>query len=353
MKLTTNTNTNKPLVVSSSLTAATGVGVLSDNLEELSIRELLTMLLGEDLRRKLMLRQLINKDLFALYDSELICRHRSAKGLYEDRRILKHFAEFLGQFPPMPALGKQFLSQFANRKTATLARYVAVLKPFFKWYGEELDMKVKLPRQLPPYIEEADINALIKAIETKATHKRLAHRDCLLIHLAVNTGLRRTELANLRVGDIHLEQNIVIVRAGKGEKDGVVPLNDTIATLLRGYIKNMKPEQSLFGVKPSTISGKFERFSKKAGVAIHCHSLRHHFGTQLVEKGANVEAVRQLMRHSRLDTTQKYLSLSVKGLREAVELLDAPKTKTVGVPEGEVPILVCSKDGAKMEWVKP
>jgi len=319
--------THKPLVVSSNLTAATKVGLLSDNLEDLPIRELLVMLLGEEGKRRLRLRQMTNAQLFEAYDAELICRHRSAKGLYEDRRILRHFAEFLGQFPPMPALGKQFLSQFANRKTATLARYVAVLKPFFKWYGEELDMRIKQPARLPPYVEEADINALIKAIETKATHKRLARRDTLLIHLAVNRGLRRTELTNLRVGDIHLEQGILTVRAGKGEKDGIVPLNDTIATLLRPYIKNMKPEQSLFGLKPSSISGKFEWFSRKAGVSIHCHSLRHHFGTQLVEKGANPEAVRQLMRHSRLDTTQKYLSLSGKGLREAIELLDKEKAE--------------------------
>lgn len=229
---------------------------------------------------------------------------------------------FLGEFPPSDSLGKSFLARFATRKTATLARYVAVIKPFLKWYGEELDMKVKLPRQLPPYVEEADINALIKAIESKAIHKRLARRDTLLIHLAVNTGLRRTELSNLRVGDIHLEQGFLIIRAGKGERDGTIPLNDTIMILLRDYIKNMKPEQFLFGLKPSSISGKFEWFSRKAGVSIHCHSLRHHFGTQLVEKGANPEAVRQLMRHSSLDTTQKYLSLSGKGLREAVNLLD-------------------------------
>ena len=290
------------------------------------------MLLGEDMKRKLMLRQLRNDQLFEAYDAEIVCRHRSAKGLYEDRRVLRHFKDFLGEFPPSPTLGKQFLAQFTKLKTATYARYVAVLKPFFKWYGEELDIKVKMPARLPPYTEQADINALIKAIENKATHKRLANRDILLIHLAVNTGLRRAEISNLKVRDIHLEQSILIIRSGKGEKDGVVPLNDTIAILLRSYIKDMKPDQSLFGLKPSSISGKFEWFSRKAGVDIHCHSLRHHFGTQLVEKGANPEAIRQLMRHTRLDTTQKYLSLSGKGLREAVNLLDH---KPASEPESE------------------
>jgi len=282
------------------------------------------MFLGEEGKRRLRLRQMTNDQLFEAYDAELVCRHRSTKGLYEDRRVLRHFRDFLGQFPPSPELAKQFLSQFTSRKTATLSRYVSTLKVFFDWYGEKLGFRVKLPRTLPPYVEDADINALLEAIRTKATHKRQVARDTLLVHLAANTGLRRTELANLRMGDIHLEQGILIVRAGKGEKDGVVPLNDKIGTLLSAYIKNMDPEQSLFGLKPSSISGKFEWFSRKAGVKIHCHSLRHLFGTRLIEAGANPEAVRRLMRHESLSVTQKYLSLSDKGLREAVELLNKP-----------------------------
>ncbi len=79
--------TPKPLVVGSNLSAATRIGLLSDSLEELPFRQLLVMLLDEDMKRKLMLRQLTNQDLFANYDSELILRHRSAKGLYEDLRI--------------------------------------------------------------------------------------------------------------------------------------------------------------------------------------------------------------------------------------------------------------------------
>jgi len=193
-----------------------------------------------------------------------------------------------------------------------------------------LDIRVRLPRTLPPYTEDADINALLQAIETKATHKRTVARDSLLIHLAMNTGLRRTELSNLRVSDIHLDQGMLIVKSGKGEKDGVMPLTETISKLLQGYIKGMKPEQKLFGLAPSTISGKFTWFSQKAGVSIHCHSLRHIFGTRLIETGANPEAVRRLMRHESLNVTQKYLSLSDKGLREAINLLDDHKEPVRG-----------------------
>jgi integrase len=329
--------THKPLVVGSNPSAATKVGLLSDNLEDLPIRELLVMFLGEDGKRRLRLRQMTNDQLFGSYDAELVCRHRSAKGLYEDRRVLRHFRDFLGQYPPSPELAKQFLSQFTNRKTATLARYVNTLKVFLGWYGEKLNYKVKAPKTLPSYVEDSDVDALVEAIRTKATYKHQVARDTLLIHLAANTGLRRTELANLRVGDIHLDQGILIIRAGKGEKDGVVPLNDKISALLSAYIKNMNPEQSLFGLKPSTISGKFEWFSRKAGVKLHCHSLRHRFGTRLIEAGANPEAVRRLMRHESLNVTQKYLSLSDKGLKEAVELLSSPKGTKPAKEEEEEP----------------
>ena len=327
------------MVVGSNPSAATKVGILAESTEGLPLRELLEMLLGEEGKRKLRLRGMTNDQLFEAYDAELICKHRSAKGLYEDRRVLKHFRGFLGEYPPTPELGKQFLSQFANRKTATLARYLATLKGFFDWYGEKLDMRVRLPRTLPPYTEDADINALLQVIETKATHKRTVARDSLLIHLAMNTGLRRTELSNLRVGDIHLDQGILIVKSGKGEKDASIPLNETISNRLRGYIKNMEPKQLLFGLKPSTISGKFTWFSQKAGVDIHCHTLRHVFGTKLIERGANPEAVRQLMRHESLSVTQKYVSLSGRGLQEAVSLLDDYKEpireKTQDIGSGE------------------
>jgi integrase len=281
------------------------------------------MLLGEDGKRRLRLRYMTNSELFSCYDSELVLRNQSRKGLYEARRILRHFEDFLGQYPPTPELGRKFLAQFVERKTTTKYRYTQIIGGFFDWYGEKLGVKVRVPRKLPEYTEERDISALLKSIETKATHKKSAERDLLIIQLALHTGLRRAELANLDVRDIHLDQGILVVRNGKGGKDAVVPLNATISELLRIYLKpSMAPDQKLLGLKPSTISGKIEWFAKKAGVSLHCHSLRHYFGTKLIECGANPEAVRQLMRHERLDTTQRYISLASKGLREAVELLD-------------------------------
>jgi integrase/recombinase XerD len=74
----------------------------------------------------------------------------------------------------------------------------------------------------------------------------------------------------------------------------------------------MRPDDKLFGgLKPGTISDKIRKFSRKAGVDLHCHSLHHRFGTRLVEGGANLEAVRRLMKHESLNVTSKYIGLSV------------------------------------------
>ena len=86
--------THKPLVSGPNPLVATKVAVLPHDIEELPLRQLLELLLGEDGKRKLRLRQMTNEQLFASYDSELVLKNQSLKGLYEARRVLKHFREF-------------------------------------------------------------------------------------------------------------------------------------------------------------------------------------------------------------------------------------------------------------------
>jgi hypothetical protein len=93
---------------------ATEVAVPQYDNEELPLRQLLELLLGEDGKRKLRLRQMTNDQLFASYDSELVLKNQSPKGLYEARRLIRHFKDFLGEFNSTPELGKQFLSKFAK-----------------------------------------------------------------------------------------------------------------------------------------------------------------------------------------------------------------------------------------------
>src|SRR5512138_2795035 len=106
-----------------------------------------------------------------------------------------------------------------------------MVKAFMKWYGESLhDVHIKIPKSLPPYTEDVDIEKLLEAAGDKKSHKSLIERDKLLIETAYKTGLRRAELAHLEPKDLH--ENNLIVRQGKGMKDRMIPLTPDLAKRL-------------------------------------------------------------------------------------------------------------------------
>ena len=113
-----------------------------------------------------------------------------------------------------------------------------MLSQFFKWYGEELGRKVKLPQSLPPYTEGADVDKLIETIQARRTHKGKATRDCLMIRVMDLGGLRRMEVANLEVKDV--QEGYVIVREGKGGRDRVVYLPPSLSAELQDFVKDKK-----------------------------------------------------------------------------------------------------------------
>jgi site-specific recombinase XerD len=92
-----------------------------------------------------------------------------------------------------------------------------------KWFGSGLDYKPKPPHNVPPYHTKEQINSLVQATKNKKTHKKLARRDALLIELAITTGMRRSELANLYVGNIDFEHRKIQI-TGKGNKTRTIPL---------------------------------------------------------------------------------------------------------------------------------
>ena len=189
------------------------------------------------------------------------------------------------------------------------------------WYGEGINLKAKLPKSLPTYHEDRDIEALLAVIQHKKTHKKMIPRDTLLVELDWRTGLRRSELSNLEARDIH--SDFLFVRNGKGEKDRVIPLTPTIAEKLNDFTRGMKPDEKIFKLNPTSLGMKIKDLAKRAGLDdFHCHSLRHKFATDLLDHGADIRAVQQLLGHTNLNTTQVYLAVTDKSLREAVNRLE-------------------------------
>ena len=279
--------------------------------------------MGSDGKRKLRLRNKTNSELFNLYESQLTIRHRSDDALGEAKRVLGHFRTFLGEYPPSPELGVSFLAQFRQRKATTLYRYNSILRGFLTWYGEEFDNKIKVPDTLPAYIEDSDLAKLKTAMSSKKSHKQVIERNLLIIDLICMTGLRREEVSNLAVKDVNLERQYLVVREGKGAKDRIVDLVPSLIEKLRGYIKVKNPEERIFNLEPSTISGLIKWAAKRAGINLHTHSLRDYFATRLVDTGTDLEIVRRLLGHTNLNVTRRYLARTDKQRREAVNRLEA------------------------------
>jgi site-specific recombinase XerD len=144
------------------------------------------------------------------------------------------------------------------------------------------------------------------------------------------TGLRRSELLSLRQTDMHFGSGTLAVRGGKGRRDRTVPLHPKLFPLLRHYLaekarrhrqsewlfSSMKSEKRLTNKNLYTI---LRRVSVAAGVKFTPHMLRHTFGRELVEADFNIYKLKEIMGHSSVSTTQAYVALSPRSIKDSFE----------------------------------
>ena len=251
------------------------------------------------------------------------------RGLSES--YISRLSEYLGKFcdwlgntlvTPGAESAQNYLSKSNHLKPNSRARYATYLKGFLNYLGIPFDVKVKVPKTLPDYVETSDIDQIVQWIKSKHSHKNSITRDLTLLETAKRTGMRRSELANLKVRDISLDKNRLYVRGGKGDKDRVIPIHTELKNSLSDLIQGKTEMERVFGLKPRSLGNKFRNWSNQAGVDLHTHSFRHHFATKLVERGANIRAVQELLGHTNLNTTQVYLSVTADHLEEAIGLLE-------------------------------
>ena len=234
---------------------------------------------------------------------------------------------------------------------ASVARSLAAIRSWFRWLARAghveknpaaLVATPKLPKHLPrvPSIEQ--MNHLV---ETAATGDVAAwpERDRMIFELLYGCGIRNAELVGLNLADIHWAREAILVR-GKGRKERYVPLGDAAAEAIRAYLPSRvarlaasRPGKA--GVasasKPQRGAGEalllnlqqkgtgrlttrsVGRIVKRIALAkglpaeIHPHTLRHAFGTHMLEEGADLRAIQELLGHERLSTTQRYTQLTV------------------------------------------
>ena len=216
----------------------------------------------------------------------------------------------------------------------SVARALAAVRSLYRWLAQEgvveqnpatLVATPKLPKKLPrvPTIEEMNTVFDGKIPEIAA----FPERDQLMFELLYGCGIRNSELVSINLDDISLSAGAILIR-GKGKKERYVPFGDSVKSTLAIYLP--KRQQILTGKKNNLhallvnqrggrlTTRSVGRIIKKIAVAkglspdVHPHTLRHAFGTHLLEEGADLRAIQEMLGHERLSTTQRYTQLSMK-----------------------------------------
>ena len=228
-----------------------------------------------------------------------------------------------------------FLSQLYEKGLAktSVARSLAAVRSLYRWLAQEgvveqnpaaLVTTPKLPKKLPrvPTIEE--MNTVLDGEMPDAA--AFPERDRLILELLYGCGIRNSELTGIKLDDIRLSAEAILIR-GKGKKERYVPFGESVRVALAAYLP---VRQRLLGGKKNTsallinqrggplTTRSVGRIVKKIAVAkglspdVHPHTLRHAFGTHMLEEGADLRAIQEMLGHERLSTTQRYTQLSIK-----------------------------------------
>ena len=277
----------------------------------------------------------------------LVERNASPHTLKAYRQDLTGFSQYVGSrdwrgIDHITIRG--FLSHLYERglSKTSVARSLAVVRSFYRWLAQEemvernpavLVSSPKLPKKLPrvPTIEEMSNLLNGKMPEIAA----FPERDQIMFELLYGCGIRNSELVGINLDDIQLSAEVILIR-GKGKKERYVPFGDSVKTALTQYLPVR--QQLLAGRRRSAdallinrrdggrlTTRSVGRIVKRLAVAkglppdVHPHTLRHAFGTHLLEEGADLRAIQEMLGHKRLSTTQRYTQLSIKHLLEVYD----------------------------------
>lgn len=224
-----------------------------------------------------------------------------------------------------------------NYEKSSVARKLASLRSFFKYLARENFLKSnpaagiqspKRDKKLPECLQVSEIEHLLDAPNGKTWEER---RDKAIMETLYSSGIRVGELAGLSDEDIDLFSGQIKVR-GKGKKERIVPLGSIAAKAIQHYMEmrpkpDLRSKNALFINRQRTrltdrsVRRVLNKYVKRIGLKrdISPHMLRHSFATHLLDRGADLRSVQELLGHENLSTTQIYTHVSTKRLREAFQ----------------------------------
>ena len=258
------------------------------------------------------------------------------------RRDLTHFARWLEGGDPLQVdrdtVERYLQAVLKTGKPSSAARRLSALKRFYRFAVQQGACStnpthlVKTPRQvrrLPRGLTEDDVEALLHAPDVRTP---LGLRDRALLETLYAAGLRVSELVRLQVDQVNLHQGVVLVVAGKGRKDRIVPLGEEASWWIGCYLRDSRPHllrerlcDTLFVSqqgRPMTRQTVWHRIRKLAQLAgiemkeLSPHTLRHAFATHLVNHGADLRTVQMLLGHANLSTTEIYTHVANARLQQ-------------------------------------
>ncbi|MFH1522467.1 MAG: site-specific tyrosine recombinase/integron integrase [Patescibacteria group bacterium] len=268
------------------------------------------------LEQEMRLRNFSRKTIkaYLYYNKELLkfASYKSPKEI--NRRDIKDYLDFLIR---------------NNKSQSTINLAINAFKFYYnqimqrKFFGKGLGIKrPKKEKKLPTVLSKEEIARMINAVEN------LKHK--LMIQILYSSGLRVSELVNLRINDIDFNRKILIIKGGKGKKDRITIISRIVLDNIQKYLREFQPLEYLFenyhaGGKLSTRSVQkvVTDTARIAGINknVTAHTLRHSFATHLLEQNVNLRYIQSLLGHARLETTQVYTKVAVNKFNEINDLL--------------------------------
>jgi integrase/recombinase XerC len=240
---------------------------------------------------------------------------------------------------PLLPLRSYLAQAYGRLKPSSLGRRIATLRSFYKFLAKRgvvqrnvaLELSApKLPKALPKFL---DVDEAFRLMEIPQGQDFVSARDRAILELFYSSGLRIGELTSLRLSALDLKEGMVRVK-GKGNKERLIPVGAKACVSVGDYLEirsQVRPragfEEVLFlgeqgkSIHPSVIARRLQRYAQKLGLPkkVTPHMLRHSFATHLMNNGADLRGIQELLGHASLSTTQKYTHISLDKLMEVYD----------------------------------
>lgn len=251
---------------------------------------------------------------------------------------LKEFLAFMGE-TPIPEIKylhlRKFLAALREKdyRPRTTARKLSCLRSFFKFLQREglikdnpavLMLTPKLDKTLPKFLSE---NEVVQLIEAPGLDKAEGKRDRAILETLYSTGIRVSELVGLDLDHVDMIGNVIKVR-GKGKKERLVPIGDKAIAAIRDYLDSRSSSAApvFLNNRGGRLSDRSVRYlinrhihSTSLKMNVSPHVLRHSFATHLLNHGADLRSVQELLGHVNLSTTQIYTHITTDKLRSVYD----------------------------------